>query len=105
MDGICFELVEPEVLDKSKTMKIEDFNYMDSIGKTELLTMQGVFLGTRKDGCFRISLYQVDQFYVELYYHISQKCYISMRSFEEVGDLNPYLEEIDISEIHTLTHG
>ena len=86
-------------------MTIDDFNYMDSIAKTELLTMQGVFLGTRKDGCFRISLYQVEQFYVELFYHISQKCYISMRSFEDVGDLNPYLDEIDISDIYYFIHG
>ena len=86
-------------------MTIDDFNYMDSISKTELLTMRGVFLGTRKDGCFRISLYQVDQFYVELYYHISQKCYIGIRSFDEVGDLGPYLEEIDISDVYDLTHG
>ena len=86
-------------------MTIDDFNCMDSLAKTEWLTMEGIFLGTRKDGCFRISLYQVDQFYVELYYHISQKCYISIRSFAEVGDLGPYLDDIDISEIYSLTHG
>ena len=85
-------------------MTIEDFDYMDSISKTDLLTKSGVFLGTRRDGCFRISLYQVEHFYVELYYHIAQKSYISIRSFDEVGELNPYLDEIDISEVYLLTH-
>ncbi len=85
-------------------MTTEDFDYLDSVAKTELLTHSGVFLGTRREGCFRISLYQLEYFYVELYYHIAQKSYISIRSFEEVGELNPYLDEIDISEVYLLTH-
>ncbi|HMH31495.1 MAG TPA: hypothetical protein VK543_00605 [Puia sp.] len=81
-------------------MTMQDFDYMDGIAKTEILSLMGIFLGTRRDGCFRISLYQVENFYVELYYHLSQGCYVSLRSFEDVGGLNPYLEDIDISAIY-----
>jgi hypothetical protein len=81
-------------------MTINDFEYMDGVAKAEILSLQGVFLATRKDGCFRISLYQLEQFYVELYYHITQGIYVCLRSFEDVGSLNPYLEEIDISPVY-----
>ena len=50
-------------------MDIRDFNVMDGMAKTEILATDGVFLAERTDGCYRITLYQVDEFYVEIYYH------------------------------------
>ena len=43
-------------------MDIRDFNFMDGLSKTEVLATAGVFLAERNDGCFRISLYQVNDF-------------------------------------------
>jgi hypothetical protein len=50
-------------------MDIREFNFMDGKAKTEVLTTEGVFLSERNDGCYRISLYQLYDFYVEIYYH------------------------------------
>ena len=77
---------------------------MDGIAKTEVLATAGVYLAERNDGCFRISLYQVSDFYVEIYYHRTRYFYICIRSFEEVSDLFPYLEEIDICEIYKVIY-
>ena len=77
---------------------------MDGIAKTEVLATTGVYLAERNDGCFRISLYQVNDFYVEIYYHRTRYFYICIRSFEDVSDLFPYLEEIDISEIYKVIY-
>lgn len=85
-------------------MHIKDFNYMDGMAKTEVLATTGVFLAERNDGCFRITLYQVEDFYVEIYYHTTRYFYISIRSFEEVSELFPYLNEIDISEVYKVLY-
>jgi hypothetical protein len=73
---------------------------MDGMAKTEVLATEGVFLAERNDGCYRISLYQVGDFYVEIYYHSTRNFYICIRSFEDVGELFPYLQDIDITEVY-----
>jgi hypothetical protein len=79
-------------------MTIEDFDYMEVLEKTEALSDYGAFLAKRTDGCFSIALYQIEGFYVELYYNIPQNCLVSIRSFEAVSELYYYLEEVDISD-------
>lgn len=75
---------------------------MDGMTKTEVLASEGVFLAERNDGCFRISLYQVNDFYVEIYYHKTRYFYICIRSFEDVGELYPYLQDMDITDVYKL---
>jgi hypothetical protein len=77
---------------------------MDGMAKTEVLAADGVFLAERNDGCFRISLYQVNDFYVEIYYHKTRYFYICIRSFEDVAELFPYLQDIDISDVYKLIY-
>lgn len=83
-------------------MNIQDFNYLDGIAKTEVLSIMGVYLAERFEGCFRITLYQVENFYVEIYYHTTRYFYICIRSFEDVGELSPYLQDVDISEAYSV---
>ncbi|HEX4372251.1 MAG TPA: hypothetical protein VHZ50_03005 [Puia sp.] len=83
-------------------MHISDFDMIDSLEKIELLAEKGVLLSSRTDGCFQISLFQMDSFYVEIYYHISQLCIRLIRCFDETSELNPYLDEIDISDLLTV---
>jgi hypothetical protein len=85
-------------------MDIRDFNFMDGMAKTEVLATEGVFLAERNDGCFRISLYQVNDFYVEIYYHKTRSFYLCIRSFKNVSEIFPYLEEIDISDIYKMIY-
>ena len=85
-------------------MDIRDFNFMDGMTKTQVLSTDGVFLAERNEGCFRISLYQVNDFYVEIYYHRTRCFYICIRSFEDVGELYPYLQDIDISDVYKVIY-
>jgi hypothetical protein len=77
---------------------------MDGVTKTAVLSQIGVFLSERFDGCFRITLYQVQDFYVEIYYHTTRFLYVCIRSFDDVGELNPYLQNVDISEIYKILY-
>ena len=85
-------------------MNIEDFNFLDALAKTEVISMDGIFLAERSEGCFRISLYQLQNFYVEIYYHTTRFFYVCIRSFEDDGELSPYLSSIDISEIYKVLY-
>ena len=77
---------------------------MDGMAKTEVLANDGVYLAERNDGCFRISLYQVNDFYVEIYYHKTRYFYICIRSFDDASELYPYLQDIDISEVYKVIY-
>jgi hypothetical protein len=85
-------------------MHISEFNFMDGMDKTQVLATEGVYLAEREDGCYRISLYQVNDFYVEIYYHKTRCFYICIRSFEDAGELYPYLQDMDISEVYKMIY-
>jgi hypothetical protein len=78
---------------------MEDFDFMDGLEKGEAIADHAVFLACRTEGCFVITLYQLDGFYVEIYFHNTQFMYKSVRTFTDVGELSPYLDGIDISEV------
>jgi hypothetical protein len=80
-------------------MTINDFEYMEVLEKTEVLSTDGIYLARRTDGPFSILLYQLDGFYVELYYNAQQNCLTCIRSFDSVGELAYYLEDVDISDL------
>jgi hypothetical protein len=44
-------------------------------------------------------LYQVNSFYVEVYYNKEYNPIKKFRSFSSTDELNPYLEQIDLNEI------
>lgn len=56
----------------------------------------GTHIGTRPDANFDILLYQVDGFYVEVYYEREHNTITRLRSFSSVNQLEPYLGQIDI---------
>lgn len=56
----------------------------------------GEFIGDRRDEDHNILLYQVDSFYIEVYYHPDDNVIKRLRSFLSIEQLTPYLEKIDI---------
>ena len=80
-------------------MNIREFKYQEKINKKKLLASRGVFLSKREDGVFSIFLFQMVNFYVEMFYDNEEEEIGYIRAFQSVNELNPYLEQIDISEI------
>ena len=80
-------------------MKLSEFNLLNEIAQAEALLDQGVLVAERIYKEFTIFLYQVNQFYVEVYYHNKFAMIQGFRGFESVHALEPYLEEIDISSL------
>jgi hypothetical protein len=82
-------------------MTIFDFDMMTGMKKMQVLSEKAIYLCQKKEGCFKISLYQIEDFYVEIYFHTTQHSYKSIRTFNDTGDLEGYLEQIDISQVYT----
>ena len=66
----------------------------------ETLWYNGEQIGRRKDGEFLILLYQVEGFYVEVFYHTKKKLITKYVSFEDTDRLDPYISQMDLSLVY-----
>lgn len=76
-------------------MTLYQFNELDEMEQAEAL-WAGVFLTDREDEEHRILLYQIDNFYVEAYYHKQHNVLVRFSSFSSIDLLDPYLDKIDL---------
>jgi hypothetical protein len=82
-------------------MTCDEFRILDEDQQTEILIEKGVFLAERLYKNFLIFLYQIDNFYVEIYHNLRFNVMQGLRSFEDdEASLEPFLEHIDISCIY-----
>ena len=79
-------------------MTVNDFNAMDELGQIEAVA-NGAHVSERRAGNFAILLYQIEGFYVEVYYHMKLNDIVGFRSFSNVDELFPYLSKIDVAEL------
>jgi hypothetical protein len=77
-------------------MNFHRFNNMDEMEQLEAF-WNGVYIGERSDGEFKIECRQVEDFYVE--YKMIGGHYIDMRSFKSPDMLQPYLDQMGKLEI------
>jgi hypothetical protein len=75
-------------------MTLYQFNLLDEDHQANIVWNAGIHIDERKDKDLTILLYQIDAFYVEVYYHQEQNKIIRFRSFSSTEQLQPYLEKI-----------
>ena len=80
-------------------MKLQAFNRLCLRNQQQLTEKIGVLLCTRATAVFTISLYQLEEFYVELFYFTRSGNFATLHSFDNLGRLTPYLDEIDLSPL------
>ena len=78
-------------------MTLDEFTRLNETKQAEVLLAQGAFVAERMYKNFTIFLYQVNNFYVEVYHNVNFNVMQGMRCFQDDEALQPYLEEIDIS--------
>jgi len=79
-------------------MTLYQFNLLDEMEQAEAV-WGGTHIGDRQDKEHNIILYQIDGFYVEVYYHRDYNVIRKFRSFSSVTQLEPYLEKLNIKGI------
>jgi hypothetical protein len=80
-------------------MKVEEFKKLHPRRQRQLVVETGVPLGKRESNRFSIYLYGLHGFYVEVYFFKESGEYSTLRPFEEVDKLTPYLQQINIQEL------
>ena len=78
---------------------IQQFDSLSKENQQLTLLKDGIFLAEREDGPFRIMLYQLNGFYVEVYFLNLYNKVAFFQSFEDTDALQPYLNEIDINSL------
>lgn len=81
-------------------MTLYQYNSLDELEQSEALCSFGIELGTRKDGTYLYTLYSLYDFYVETKRYIEFEILYGLRTFKTSTLLEPYLENIDISQIN-----
>lgn len=76
-----------------------EFNSLDEFEKGEALWEYGEHITERFGGDVGYSLYQLNDFYVEVEYNGDQNKISRFTSFSTSTKLEPYLDKIDISEL------
>ncbi len=74
------------------------FNALNDPQKADAV-WDGTYLGDRQDDNHSILLYEVDSFYVEVYYHKEFNNITRFRSFITTDLLEPYLRQIDLLQL------
>lgn len=72
-------------------MTLYDFNALDEKSKSEAVFSTGTFVDDREEPPFKIQLYRLDHFYVEVYYDPLQNRVNQYRAFRALGQLAPYI--------------
>src|SRR5687767_8910813 len=82
-------------------MHFNKFLQLNETEQVELLWYNGEQIGRRKEDDYLILLYQVEGFYVEVFYHRKERVIKRYMSFDcSDARLQPYLEKIDISPLN-----
>ena len=77
-------------------MTLNEFTLLSSNEQSKAL-WAATMLGHRENGFFHILLYQLDSFYIEVYYDKPENVLSHFRPFSSTRYLEPYLREIDLT--------
>jgi hypothetical protein len=78
-------------------MTLQEFNLLSLEQQQNALLRSGVYLGERKDPPLRMMLYQMDGFYVEVFFLSRYNKVGWFKGFDNTDELTPYLEKINVS--------
>lgn len=80
-------------------MTYQQFDRLSAKEQTDLVWNHAVHLAERQEGRFTVILYQMDGFYIELFYARHDNRRPVVRSFIDTDFLEPYLVHIDVNEL------
>lgn len=80
-------------------MRSVEFKKLPSRRQRQLVVEQGVPLGKRESERYTIYLFALEGFYVEVYFFRCSGEYGTLKPFDEVDGLEPYLQQIDLQEL------
>jgi len=76
-------------------MTLEDFNLLDENRQIDLI-INSVCIGGRDAEAFKILLFQVKNFYVEVFFNKNERYITKFIAFDGTDKLEPYLEKMQL---------
>lgn len=80
-------------------MMLCDFMLLAPAQQADLTRKYGAFIAVNDLGPIKVLLYELNGFYVEMYYHCDKAEVEQVRSFYSTDLLEPYLAAIDLSDL------
>jgi hypothetical protein len=80
-------------------MTFNDFNVLSDGEKLPVILGEGEWIAKREVQNFKVDLYDMFSFYVEMWSAPEVPGVLIYKSFVSTANLTPYLNEIDISEL------
>jgi len=80
-------------------MKLAEFNKQSTEEQQKAVLINGVFLAERKDPPLRMMLYDMGNFYVEVFFLSRYNKVAWFNGFASTKKLEPYLQKIDVSSL------
>jgi hypothetical protein len=77
-------------------MTLFEFKLLSDEDQLNLLYKEGVYIGKRKEDGKTILLYQLDSFYVEVFYRKYRYFVSEIKCTDSTSCLEPYLEQINV---------
>ena len=83
-------------------MMIRQFQELSSLNKKSVVRHKGVYLLIHKEADVDVVLYQIENFYVEVFFSTGNPMEIRFRAFDNMQELDKYLHLVDIAAIEAL---
>jgi hypothetical protein len=80
-------------------MTLEEFSSKAGDVQVNIAKESGVLIGKREHTYHNIQLYQVDTFYVEVFFRKKDDSIWKVGAFDHLILLQPYLDQVDISNL------
>lgn len=77
-------------------MTLKQFRSCSAYVQQQMVKHQAVFLLERRSLDWNILLFQLEGFYVEVFYERKAQKVDKLKSFDDVEQLEPYLRKIDV---------
>ena len=76
-------------------MTLREFQLSDEAKQAEKL-LDAVCVAGRDEGEHKVLLYQLDNFYVEVFYHPRKNLITQYRGFDSMAELDVYLDKVEL---------
>ena len=80
-------------------MTLQNFRALTQNKQNKKLLTEGVCIADRKTAEIQALLFQIEGFYVEVFFNEQGDEVLFSSSFEDVAELDPYLQGIDLSQV------
>ncbi len=80
-------------------MNLVDFKLLSDTEQLEILYRRGVYVGKRRKGQKTVLLYQLEGFYVELFYQKHRSVLSHLYCFSSTLRIDPYLDQVNVEAI------